>query len=289
MKKCHNNLRILCALLLCMILVPAFVSCGQLIRGEEITVYPCYYNQDVDGVDGQCICRVLDREGWVREEPENPESSKPMYENSTAYLYHTGEENPNDRKGIVIYEFESAEQAEAVYVDNLASCVFAGSLPLDHVMFQTELRISNCLIMTIRNAHVDLLAMLDLGEMRPLQVYENTTHQSMRKPGSVDINALRTKMEADGYRLYSSTMYGEDQEEEYSNTYVMISPTQDRAYAFTQGKELKWGLSNTYFATKLLNETDTILVGIHVVDFKDGSSIICYGDSFEEIREYFEE
>ena len=286
----RKHIRILCAVLLGLLLFPMLASCSRFVRDETITVYPCYFNRDVEGVDGQVIRGILDDHAdWELYTSEHPENSGPLYENSEIYTYWTGEAEASQRKGIIIHEFESAEQAEAVYVDNLASSVFAGSLPLDHVMFQTELRISNCLIMTIRNAHVDLLAMLDLGEMRPLQVYENTTHQSMRKPGSVDINALRTKMEADGYRFYSSTMYGEDQEEDYSNTYVIISPTQDRAYAFTQGKELKWGRSNTYFATKLLNETETILVGIHVVDFKDGSSIICYGDSFEEIREYFEE
>lgn len=288
MKKQHRYIRTICALLLCLIPVSAFVGCGQTKKGEEITVYPCYFNRDVEGVDGQSIRELLDREGWVLTEPENPESSEPLYENSKIYSYHTGEESASQRKVIIILEFESAEQAEAVYVENLASYVFAGKFTLDHSMFEMELRISNCVIMTLRNAHVDLLAMLDLGEVRPLQAYQNTTRQSVRKPKSVDIDAVRAKMKADGYQFYSSVIYKEG-EEEYSNTYVIVSPTQDRAYAFTQGKKLRWGLSNTYLGVKLLNEVDTVLVGMHVVDFKDGSSIICYGDSFEEISEYFEE
>lgn len=288
MKKQRHYIRIICALMLCLTLVSAFVGCGQTKKGEEITVYPCYFNRDVEGVDGQSIRELLDREGWVLVEPENPESSGPLYENSKIYSYHTGEESASQRKVIVIHEFESAEQAEAVYVENLASYVFAGKFTLDHSMFEMELRISNCVIMTLRNAHVDLLSMLDLGEVRPLQAYQNTTRQSVRKPKSVDIDAVRAQMEADGYQFYSSVMYDEG-EEEYSNTYVIVSPTQDRAYAFTQGKKLRWGLSNTYLSVKLFNEVETYFVGMHVVDFKDGSSIICYGDSFEEISEYFEE
>lgn len=284
----RKHLGTICTVLLCVILISALCSCGRSNKGQEITVYPCYFNQDVAGVDGQNIRELLDREGWVLVEPENPESSGPLYENSKIYSYHTGEESANQRKVIIIHEFENAEQAEAIYAENLASYVFAGKFTLDHSMFEMELRISNCVIMTLRNAHVDLFAILDLGEVRPLQVSQNTTRQSVRKPKSVDIDAVRAKMEADGYQFYSSVMYDED-EEEYSNTYVIVSPTQDRAYAFTQGKKLRWGLSNTYLSVKLFNEVGTYFVGMHVVDFKDGSSIICYGDSFEEISEYFEE
>ncbi len=288
MKNHHNYLKIICAWLLCMMLLSALTGCAQQKKGEEITVFPCYFNQDVEGVDGKAIREMLDREGWTLVVPEHPESSGPLYENSTPYSYHTGEENPSDRKLIIIHEFETAEQAEAVYVENLALTVFAGEFPLDHSMFEMELRISNCVIMTIRNAHVDLLEMLDLGEVRPLQAYENITRQSVRKPKSVDIDAVRSKMEADGYQFYSSVMYDEG-EEEYSNTYIIISPKQDRAYAFTQGKKLKWGLSNAYLSAKLVCDIEEVLVGMHVVDFKDGSSVICYGDSFEEIKGYFGE
>lgn len=289
MKKQRHYIRIICALMLCLTLVSAFAGCEQMKNGEEITVYPCYFNRDVEGVDGQSIRELLDREGWVLVEPENPESSGPLYENSKIYSYHTGEESASQRKVIIIHEFENAEQAEAVYEENLASYVFAGKFTLDHSMFEMELRISNCVIMTLRNAHVDLLSMLDLGEVRPLQAYQNTTRQSVRKPKSVDIDAVRAKMEADGYQFYSSVMFGGDVEKDYSNTYVIVSPTQDRAYAFTQGKKLRWGLSNTYLSVKLFNEVETFFVGMHVVDFKDGSSIICYGDSFEEISRYFGE
>ncbi|MBQ7380339.1 MAG: hypothetical protein IJW70_11760 [Clostridia bacterium] len=289
MKKLHNHIRIICTVLLCLMLTSALCGCARILRGEEYIVYPCYFNQDVEGVDGKAIRDLLDKEGWVRVQPESDEDEdKPLYENSKIYSYHTGEEQADQRRLIIIHEFENAEQAEAVYLENLTLTVFAGEFPLDHSMYQMELRISNCVIMTIRNAHVMLFDMLDLGEIRSLQAFENVTHQSIKSPKSVDIEAVRAKMEADGYQFHPSVMY-EEGEENYSNTYIIVSPEQDRAYAFTQGQRLQNGRSNTYLSVDLVCDIEKVLVGMHVVDFKDGSSIICYGESFEEIREYFEE
>ncbi len=286
MKKQRLNIRIICTLLLCLMLTSALCGCARILRGEEYIVYPCYFNRDVEGVDGKVIRDLLDKEGWVLVQPES--DGEPLYENSKPYVYYTGEEQANQRRGIIIHEFESAEQAEAVYLENLTLTVFAGEFPLDHSFYQTEIRISNCVIMTIRNAHVMLFDMLDLGEIRSLQAFENVTHESIKNPKSVDIDAVRTKMEADGYVFYPSAIYDEE-EEDYTNTYIIVSPGQDRAYAFTQGKMLKNGRSNTYLGVDLVCDVEEILIGMHVVDFKDGSSIICYGESFEEIRAYFTE
>lgn len=286
MRKQRLNMRIICACLLGLVLTASLCSCAKILRGEEYTVYPCYFNQDVEDVDSKVIRDLLDKEGWVLMQPES--EGEPLYENSKAYSYHTGEEQPSQRRVIIIYEFESAEQAEAVYLENLTCTVFAGDFPLDHSMYQMELRISNCVIMTLRNAHVMLFDMLDLGEIRSLQAFENVTHESIKNPKSIDIDAVRTKMEADGYVFYPSAIYDEE-EEDYTNTYIIVSPGQDRAYAFTQGKMLQNGRSNTYLGVELVCEVTEIWIGMHVVDFKDGSSIICYGESFEEIRAYFEE
>lgn len=288
MKKQRLNMRIICSVLLGLLLFPMLAGCSRIVRGETITVYPCYFNRDVEGVDGQVIRGILDDHAdWELYTPEHPENSGPLYENSEIYVYWTGEAEASQRKGIIIHEFESAEQAEAVFLDNLTSYALAGEFTLEHSTYQMELRISNCVIMTVRNAHLNLLDMLELGEVRALQAYENTTHQSMRKPGSVEIDAVRTKMESDGYQFYASVLYAED--EEYSNTYVIVSPSQDRAYVFTQGQKPEGNISTVYVFAKLFCETQEIMVGMHVVDFKDGSSIICYGDSFEEIRAYFTE
>ena len=286
MKKLRIHIRIICAFLLCLMLTSALCGCTQILRGDEIIVYPCYFNRDVEGVDGKVIRDLLDKEGWVLVQPES--DGEPLYENSKPYVYYTGEEQPNQRRGIIIHEFESAEQAEAVYLENLTLTVFAGEFPLDHSFYQMEIRISNCVIKTIRNAHIMLFDMLDLGEVRHLVAYENVTHESIKNPKSVDIDAVRIKMEADGYVFYPSAIYDEE-EEDYTNTYIIVSPGQDRAYAFTQGKMLKNGRSNTYLSVDLICDVEEILIGMHVVDFKDGSSIICYGESFEEIRGYFEE
>lgn len=286
MNKLRNHIRIVGVLLLGLMLTTALCGCAQIQRGDEIIVYPCYFNQDVEGVDGKAIRDLLDKEGWVLVQPES--DGEPRYENSKLYVYYTGEEQANQRRGIIIHEFESAEQAEAVYLENLTLTVFAGEFPLDHSFHKMELRISNCVIETIRNAHIMLFDMLDLGEVRHLVAYENVTHESIRSPKSVDIDAVRTKMEADGYVFYPSAIYDEE-EEDYTNTYIIVSPGQDRAYAFTQGKMLKNGRSNTYLSVDLVCDVEEILIGMHVVDFKDGSSIICYGESFEEIRKYFEE
>ena len=144
MKKQRLNIRIICTVLLCLMLTSALCGCARILRGEEYIVYPCYFNKDVEGVDGKVIRDLLDKEGWVLVQPES--DGEPLYENSKPYVYYTGEEQPNQRRGIIIHEFESAEQAEAVYLENLTLTVFAGEFPLEHSFYQMEIRISNCVI-----------------------------------------------------------------------------------------------------------------------------------------------
>ena len=52
--KKRNLIKIICAAMLCALLAGALVGCS-LKKQETVTVYPCYFNDDVAGMDAATI------------------------------------------------------------------------------------------------------------------------------------------------------------------------------------------------------------------------------------------
>ncbi len=262
------------------------IGCGQK-NNETVTVYPCYFNRDVEGMDAAFICKALEQAGWTHVSSDQDGA----YENATTHIYELVTDG--QKQGIVIYEFATAEQAEQVYVQDNVGTVFPALIfPDEHSLYSKYIRISNCLIMTMRNGHADLIRILELGSVEPLEVPTENSYELRRKIKSVDIETVKSTMEADGYAFYPIEFIGS--EDDFLPTYVIISPEQDRAYVYTfaENKPL-FGMPYTYYVYNLLErvalnyEGEDNYVGMHFVGFKDGSCVLCYGDSFEEIEGYF--
>ena len=281
--------KILCAVILGILIAAALVGCKQ----ETATIYPCYFNRDVADVDATAIRAAIEEAGWELQSSEPDD----YYQNTNKHIYQL---TVGDQKqGIVIYEFENAEQAEQAYVQDVIGTIFPATIiPNDYSLYSQYIRISNCLIMTINNGHVELLELLGLGTVEPLEVPTENTQKLHRKIKSVDIEAARTAMEADGYTFYPIEFIGS--EEEFGPTYVIVSPEQDSAYVYTLSNHKPFlGISYTYYTYSILERValdyksegskkgDDLYVGMHFVGFKDGSCILCYGDSFAEIEHYF--
>ena len=288
MKNHHNYLKIICAWLLCMMLLSALVGCAQQKKGEEITVYPCYFNQDVEGMDAKVIGDVLTQAGYTYK------GATPA-DDYTAYAYRAPDFSDENKRVIFIFEYTSAEAAKQAYIkDGSLDFILASDLFIDRENYVTRLRISNCVITAMENAHVELLSLLDLGTVQPLEATERPSSEMYRDCKTVNIGKIKATMEEDGYQFYAAGfLQPNDEEDGYTQAYLIVSPEQDRMYAFTgQGEKPKGNPSAYYdvvYFHRLQDELFNGVVGVHVIGFQDGSNIICYGDSFEEIKGYFEE
>ena len=280
--KLQPMLKILCAVILGVLIAAALVGCKQ----ETATIYPCYFNADVADVDATAIRAAIEEAGWELQSSEPNDS----YGNTATHIYWliTGDQ----KQVIAIYEFENAEQAEQAYVQDVIGTIFPATIfPDEYSMYSQYIRISNCLILTINNSHVDLLELLGLGTVEPLEVPTENTQKVHRKIKSVDIEAARTAMESDGYTFYPIEFIGS---EEFGPTYLIVSPEQDRAYVYTPSTHKPiLGMSYTYYIYSILERValdykgEDLYVGMHFVGFKDGNCILCYEDSFAEIEHYF--
>lgn len=279
----HDCFKITVVLLLTLLLMVGLCSCHQK-NSDTATIYPCYFNQEVEGVDATIICAVLEQAGWILAGTHQDEK-----DGSTYYQYIDREEAHT--KALVLTEFPDAEQAKQEYSKEWTSgSVMAGVFRHDSKFDTMRLRISNCTIITVGNAHADLLEMLDIKAVEGLEIPSENTYEIRKDIKSVDIEAVKATMEADGYQFYATNYFADDETDEFSNTYIIISPEQNRIYAYTLGEAPKWGVPgayNVYQAVERHMNSADLYVGIHFVGFKDGSCILCYGDSFEEIRDYF--
>ncbi len=288
MKK-HHLCKIICAVMLCALTLSALVGCS-FQKEETVTVYPCYFNEDVAGMDAATMGAALKEAGWHLASTEQDAS----YDGATTHIYQITD--GEKKKGIVIYEFATAEQAEQTYVADAIGTYFpSGLFPADHSLYRNYLRISNCFVMTMNNAHVDLMEILGLGTVSALEVPTENTQELRKNIKSVDIEAVKAEMEEEGYTFYQVDFLAQEDGEDFSPFYMIISPEQDRIYAYTQATEPKFGMSYTYYIYDLFERVaidfngEDSQVGIHFVGFKDGGCIMCYGGTFAEIEKYFAE
>ena len=272
----HHFCAIVCALLLYFTLFSVFTGCAHL-TGEPVTIYPCYFNRDVENVNYTVIHAALTEAGWERKRTEQNEE-----DNYTVHYYTLNDPATGKTKVLSINEHGSAEAAEAHYDQMWENNSIVAGFAISRQFEESYLRISNCSIMALANAHVDLLALLDLGEVQPLEASLDNSYEACKDAKSVDIDAVKAAMEADGYKFYTTVFVSD---EEQTASYVIISPNQDRTYAFVRGSSAK----STYNTFKRLqrNFMMDMMVGVHFVGFADGSCVMCYGESFEEIRGYF--
>ena len=269
----HRFTKIVCTLLLCLIPLSALTGCVRL-TGETVTIYPCYFNRDVENVNYTVIHAALTQAGWERKSTEQNEE-----DNYNVHYYMLNDPATGKTKVLSINEHDSAKAAQAHYEQMWASNSLVAGFAISKQFEESYLRISNCSIMALANAHVDLLALLGLGEVQPLEASSDNSYEACRDAERVDIEKVKAAMEADGYRFYT-TVFLSDEEQDAS--YVIISPNQERTYAFVRGSSAK----STYNTFKRLRR-DGMMVGVHFVGFTDGSCVMCYGESFEEIRGYF--
>lgn len=285
MKRHCNICKITC--ILCLFLLLAALAGCRSAEQETTDIFPCYFNRDVEGMDAQAICAALESAGW---EKDTRQAHANVSNTTTAYTLPAGEV----RKVIVIEEFPSCGEAEQSFAEQW-SVIAGGDFAQDNEYHMTLLRISDCTVTTLRDAHVDLMETLRLGTVEALEVPLENTYEMCKDTDSVDIEAVKAAMEADGYQFYASEFFaGDDQDGSFSSTYIFFSPKQDRIYAYTLGKEpTKWGLPYAYWTYQTVERmveqagVRDLNVGIHFVGFKDGSCVLCYGDSFEQIRAYF--
>lgn len=285
MKTRHCSLAIVFALLFSLIL---FTVCGcNQNDPEAITIYPSYYNRDVEGIDAQFICSALEQAGWHL-------AGSIDADDYISYSYLSKKHTNEQKYMIIICEYSSAVEAEQAYItDGNFDYILSSNFFLEKAWFTSHLRISNCVITTLGNAQVELLDLLSLSTVEPLEATAKNTREMCRDCKSVDIEAIRADMEADGYQFYAAGFTSRNDEDDgYTQAYIIISPEQDRMYAYTGcGEKPVMGIPSAYKAmTDYLawnNSLTAGIVGVHVVGFKDGSNVLCYGDSFEEIRAYF--
>ncbi len=287
MKK-RNLCKLICAVMLSLLITGALVGCN-FKKEETVTIYPCYFNRDVANMDGTTIRAALAQAGWQLKSTEQ----NGAYDNATTYIYQLIE--GENKRVIVIYEFATAEEAEAAYVADGICTYFPSSIfPAEYSAYANDLRISNCCIMTLKNAHVDLMEILGLGTVQALEVPTENTQELRRKIKSVDIDAVKAEMEEDGYTFYAVDFLAQEEGEDFIPFYLIISPAQDRIYAYTQAKEPRFGMSYTYYIYQLVErialdgeDGEDINVGMHFVGFADGGCVLCYSGTFGEIEQYF--
>lgn len=283
----RKHIRILCAVLLGLLLFPMLVGCSRIVRGETITVYPCYFNRDVEGVDAKCIGDTLTQAGYTYE-------GGTTSDDYTSYAYRAPDCTDENKRFIFIFEYASAEAATQAYInDGSFDFILASNMFIDSANYTTYLRISNCVITAMGNVHVELMSLLELGTVTPLEATERPSSEIFRDCKSVNIENIKAAMEADGYQFYAAGfLQPGDEEDGYTQAYIIVSPEQDRMYAFTGQGEKPRGSAGAYYDVvyfhRAQDELFNGIVGVHVVGFQDGNNILCYGDSFEEIKGYFE-
>lgn len=287
--KLQPMLKILCAVLLGILIAAALVGC-DLGNQETVTTYPCYVNRDVAGMDATTICATLEQAGWPL--ISTPQDS--IFDNalqSRIYKITDGDQ----MQMIVVYEFETAEQAQTAYEQEyMRAPLMGGYFTVNHTTWENNLRISNCIVWTISTMPLNVYEILGIEEGRALEIPMDNSYEMCREVDHVDINAIKAAMEADGYTFYKSEFFVTEEEEGFSRTLVFTSPDQDRIYAYTFTEKPKLGKPYAYkvyhkiddFMKDMSGDVDPSL-GIHFVGFEDGSCILCYGDSFAEIAHYF--
>ena len=288
--KLQPMLKILCAVLLGVLIAAALLGC-DLGNQETVTTYPCYINRDVAGMDTTTICATLEQAGW----PLISTTQDSIFDNALqARIYKITD--GDQMQMIVVYEFETAEQAKTAYEQEyMRAPLMGGYFTVNHTRWENNLRISNCIVWTISTMPLNVYEILGIEEGRALEIPMDNSYEMCREVDRVDINAIKAAMEADGYTFYKSEFVISEEEEGFSRTLVFTSPDQDRIYAYTFTEETpKLGKPYAY---KVYSQVDDLMksisgdvdpsLGIHFVGFKDGSCILCYGDSFAEIEHYF--
>ena len=290
--KMKSMLKILCAVILGILLAAALAGC-DLGKQETVTVYPCYFNGDVAGMDAATIRAALEQAGW----PLISTTQDSIFDNalqSRIYKITDGDQ----MQMIVVYEFETAEQAQTAYEQEyMRAPLMGGYFTVNHTRWENNLRISNCIVWTISTMPLNVYEILGIEGGRALEIPMDNSYEMCREVDRVDINAIKAAMEADGYTFYKSEFVISEEEEGFSRTLVFTSPDQDRIYAYTFTEETpKLGKPYAY---KVYSQVDDLMesvsgdvdpsLGIHFVGFKDGSCILCYGDTFAEIEKYFAE
>ncbi len=288
MKK-HNLCKIICAAMLCILTLSALVGCSSQ-KEEPVTVYPCYFNGDVAGMDATTIGAALKEAGWHLASTEQER----LDGNYTLYVYKKTEDDQT--KLVSISEYATAEEAKQVYESEYMETVIeGGSFEINHTWNRTDLRISNCVIMVTSTVPVNAFELFGIGTGRALEVPMDNSYEMYRKVESVDMASVKTAMEADGYTFYKGEFFVDEEDDGFSRTLIFVSPDQDRIYAYTFTQEPKWGIPYAY---KVHNNMEILLekidqpdytLGIHFVGFEDGGCIMCYGGTFAEIEKYFAE
>ena len=287
--KMKSMLKILCTVLLGILLAAALVGC-DLGKQETVTVYPCYFNADVAGMDAATIRAALEQAGW----PLISTTQNSIFDNALqAHIYKI--KDGEQVKMINVYEFETVEQAKLAYEQEyMHAPLMGGYFTVNHTTWENNLRISNCIVWTISTMPLNVYEILGIEEGRALEIPMDNSYEMCREVDGVDINAVKAKMEQDGYTFYKSEFFVTEEEEGFSRTLVFTSPDQDRIYAYTFTQKPKLGKPYAYkvyhkiddFMKDMSGDVDPSL-GIHFVGFEDGSCILCYGDSFAEIAHYF--
>lgn len=288
MKK-RNLIKIICAAMLCALLVGALVGCS-LKKQETVTVYPCYFNDDVAGMDAATIGAALEHAGYRLMSTEQ----KNLDGNYTLYVYRM--KDAEQTKLVSISEYATAEEAKQVYEsEHMETVIEGGFFEINHTWSRTDLRISNCVIMVTSTVPVNAFELFGIGTARALEVPVDNSYEMYRKVESVNMASVKTAMEADGYTFYKGEFCVGEEDHGFSRTLIFVSPDRDRIYAYTFTQEPKWGIPYAY---KIHNNMEILLkktdqpdhtLGIHFVGFEDGGCVLCYGDSFAEIEKYFAE
>lgn len=273
----HNRIVFLATLLLCLSLLSAFVGCSQ-SEQETVTIYPCYFNRDIEGVDSSVIRAALEQAGWELHSTE--QNTEEQY---TVYRYKWNDPSGGPAKVLSINAHIDADSARRHYEEMWSSNSLVAGFASSNQFFEMYLRISDCSIMALGNAHVDLLELLDLGTVQPMEISLEHSYERCKDVKDVDIAAVKAAMEADGYVFYETVFFSED---ELATSYIIVSPEQDHIYAYTPGKTPAWARREYNRIENAANSGEN-RVGIHFVGFEDGSCVMCYGESFEEIKGYF--
>ena len=288
MKK-HNLCKIICAVMLSLLIAGALVGCN-FKKEETVTVYPCYFNEDVAGMDATTIGATLKEAGWQLMSTEQDG----LHDNCTQYVYRM--KDGEQTKLVAISEFATAEEAKQVYESEYMETVIeGGSFTINHTWNRTDLRISNCVIMVTSTVPLNAFELFGIGTGRAVEVPMDNSYEMYRKVESVDMASVKTAMEADGYTFYKGEFFVGEEDHGFSRTLIFVSPDRDRIYAYTFTQEPKWGIPYAY---KIHNNTEILLekadvtdytLGIHFVGFEDGGCVLCYGGTFAEIEKYFAE
>lgn len=288
MKK-RNLIKIICAVMLCALLAGALVGCS-LKKQETVTVYPCYFNDDVAGMDAATIGAALKEAGYRLMSTEQ----KNLDGNYTLYVYRM--KDAEQTKVVSISEYATAEEAKQIYEsEHMETVIEGGSFAINHTWHQTDLRISNCVITVISTVPVNAFELFGIGTARALEVPMDNSYEMYRKVESVNMASVKAAMEADGYKFYKGEFFVGEEGHDFSRTLIIVSPDRDRIYAYTFTQEPKWGIPYAY---KIHNNMEILLekadvtdytLGIHFVGFEDGGCILCYGGTFAEIEKYFAE